>query len=84
MQGVGFRYEAVRAARRLGLVGWVRNRLDGSVEVEAQGPADRMEEMIALMGQGPRWSRVDDVAVTSLAPLPPGTVEETFQVARSQ
>lgn len=37
VQGVGFRYTAIRAANSLGVSGWVRNERDGSVTVEAQG-----------------------------------------------
>ncbi len=37
VQGVGFRYQAVWAAQRIGLTGWVRNLYDGRVEMEVQG-----------------------------------------------
>lgn len=46
VQGVGFRYWTVRQATRLGLVGWVANRNDGSVEIVAQGDHD---QVIALL-----------------------------------
>ena len=39
VQGVGFRYFAACAAQKLGLTGWVANNWDGSVTLEAQGPA---------------------------------------------
>ena len=35
VQGVGFRFFAERRANQLGLRGWVRNRYDGAVEVDA-------------------------------------------------
>lgn len=50
VQAVGFRYRAAHAAGSLGLTGWVKNCMDGTVEVEAQGrPAEirRMVNMIA-------------------------------------
>jgi len=40
VQGVGFRYYAVQKAGQLGLAGWVRNRYDGSVEMEVEGADD--------------------------------------------
>ena len=40
VQGVGFRFTALRIANRYMLTGWVRNLLDGSVEMLAQGSAD--------------------------------------------
>lgn len=66
VQGVGYRYFAVTAARRLGLTGWVRNRRDGDVELEAQGPRDDVDALIARLRVGPRWSRVDHVAVRTI------------------
>jgi acylphosphatase len=63
VQGVGFRYFAQSHARRLGLEGYVRNRYDGAVEVEAQGSADALERFLDLLRQGPRAARVQDVVV---------------------
>jgi acylphosphatase len=53
VQGVGYRYFARGHARSLGLKGWVRNRSDGSVEVHAEGPAERLDALEALLRQGP-------------------------------
>lgn len=39
VQGVGFRYRAQYAAQLLDLTGWVENNWDGTVDLEAQGPA---------------------------------------------
>ena len=59
VQGVGFRYTARRLAVALGLRGWVRNLPDGhSVELWAQGPAARVDE---LVGELQRQFTVDDV-----------------------
>lgn len=61
VQGVGFRYFAVRAARRLGLTGTVRNMPDGTVEAIAQGPDDAIAGFRAELERGPSYGRVDSV-----------------------
>jgi acylphosphatase len=63
VQGVGFRATTLDEAQRLGLAGWVRNRLDGSVEVLAEGSQTTLEEFITYLQQGPRWAHVDSVDV---------------------
>lgn len=72
VQGVGFRYFAVQSARRLGVTGWVRNRLDGDVEAEAQGPRAQVDAFVAALHEGPRWSHVDAVDVTEIPPRSDG------------
>lgn len=64
VQGVGFRFFMQRRARSLGVTGWVRNRLDGSVEALVQGSTDAVTAIIAQARQGPRASRVADVKVS--------------------
>lgn len=58
VQGVGFRYWTVGRARRLGLVGWVRNRRDGRVEVLAAGSQDSLDTLAAELWDGPPVSEV--------------------------
>ncbi|HEY6057716.1 MAG TPA: acylphosphatase [Candidatus Limnocylindrales bacterium] len=58
VQGVGFRYFVVRRAEQLGVAGWVRNRRDGSVELEAEGPRTALETLVAAARQGPTGARV--------------------------
>jgi acylphosphatase len=58
VQGVGFRVFARRAALPLGLAGYVRNRPDGSVEVEAEGPAPAVAAFRATIQQGPPYGTV--------------------------
>jgi acylphosphatase len=64
VQGVGFRFFAERQARRLGLDGWVRNRYDGAVEVEAEGSNAALEQFLNDLRRGPRAARVQDVKVS--------------------
>jgi acylphosphatase len=63
VQGVGFRWSAVREARRLGVRGTVSNRWDGSVEVVAEGRAAALEAFLSWLRKGPPGSRVSDVEV---------------------
>jgi len=37
VQGIGYREACVRRAHTLGVTGWVRNPMDGSVEAMVQG-----------------------------------------------
>ena len=71
VQGVGYREACVDEARALGLHGWVRNRLDGSVEVLLQGPADAVSRLQAWLHEGPPLARVDRVTATVLPPPDP-------------
>jgi acylphosphatase len=68
VQGVYYRASARAEAERLGLRGWVRNTDDGGVLLEAQGPADRLDALVAWCWQGPPAARVDGVVVTWLEP----------------
>lgn len=61
VQGVGFRYYTQKQARSLTLVGWVRNRSDGTVEIEARGRRDQLDQMYAWLLHGPAAARVTGV-----------------------
>ena len=61
VQGVSFRWYTEREATALGLEGWVRNCPDGTVEVVAEGPAERLDALAAWCRRGPPSARVDAV-----------------------
>ena len=64
VQGVGFRWFVRQEAERLALHGSVWNRRDGAVEVEAEGPRQRLEALLASVRRGPPGARVTDVDVS--------------------
>ena len=64
VQGVGYRIWATRTAAGLGLRGWVRNRVDGSVELLATGPSQAVADFVKTCRHGPRAARVATVMVS--------------------
>lgn len=63
VQGVGFRYSAIRLARAIGVTGWVRNLYDGRVELWIEGEESRVNQMVEWCYRGPRGAHVTDVDV---------------------
>ena len=77
VQGVGFRNYMVYKARQFHITGWVRNRVDGSVEAMIQGTQKNVEAMIVRVRHGPPNASVAEVIIsegtgsyTSFATLP--------------
>ena len=65
VQGVGFRYRAVQAARAYGATGWVRNEHDGSVLMEIQGTEEQIDQVILAIEKG-RYVRIENMDVKSV------------------
>jgi acylphosphatase len=63
VQGVAYRASAQDEGLRLGLVGLVRNRADGSVEALVEGSRQAVEEFVRWCRSGPPAARVLDVEV---------------------
>ena len=61
VQGVGFRYFAMRAAEALGVAGFVRNLADGRVEVVAEAAEEVLAEFEDRLRQGPAFAAVEGV-----------------------
>jgi acylphosphatase len=70
VQGVGYRNWMVDKARELGISGWVRNRVDGSVEALISGDVAAVEELSRLCRRGPRLAEVS--SITEDLSEPPG------------
>jgi acylphosphatase len=69
VQKIGFRVWVERTALQLGLKGWVRNRLDGAVEVLVAGPPPAMAQMIERCWRGPPLAKVETVDIEDAAPI---------------
>jgi acylphosphatase len=78
VQGVSYRANTAREAGRLGLTGWVRNRADGSVAVEAQGTPAQVDALIAWCHAGPPAAVVTSVEVIE---LPTRSDDDGFDIA---
>lgn len=67
VQGVGFRAAARAAASRCGVTGFVRNRIDGAVDGEAQGDPVAVAAFVDWLHEGPTAARVADVVIDAAA-----------------
>ncbi len=79
VQGVFFRASTREEASRIGVGGTVRNLPDGTVEVEAVGPRDRLQRLLDWLHRGPEGAQVErvDAEWGATEGPPPGS----FQIA---
>ena len=68
VQGVFFRYTTRKFARKLSLTGYVKNMPDGSVYIEAEGPKDKLNELLEFSKKGPKHAQVEKVEYEYLQP----------------
>lgn len=61
VQGVGFRYFTQKTALLYGICGWVRNRADGTVEIDAEGKETNMVEFLKAIERGNRFADVKSI-----------------------
>jgi acylphosphatase len=64
VQGIGYRFFIRQSAGPLGLNGWVRNNLDGTVECEVEGEKGAIEEFVMVLKEKHHWARVNSIDVT--------------------
>lgn len=62
VQGVGYRYFAVQKAKEMDINGWIKNLVDGSVLIVAQGIEEEIKTLIDYLYIGPTRSRVDKIS----------------------
>jgi acylphosphatase len=67
VQGVGYRAGLRSEASALNLSGWVRNRLDGSVEAIVSGTDQALEQIIDWAWHGPPGAQVREISIDDLA-----------------
>ncbi len=60
VQGVGFRYFTEEIAEQTGVSGWVRNTMDGDVEIEVQGDEGQLKIFSEQIKEGPALAYVKD------------------------
>jgi acylphosphatase len=77
VQGVGYRAGVARQAVSAGITGFARNRADGSVVVELEGPRDAVAAVERWCRDGPRFAQVSSIDVEDVVPV--GST--TFDVA---
>ena len=63
VQGVFFRASTSQKAKKLGLTGWVRNTVDGRVEIIAEGKKEKIQELLKWAEKGSSFSRVENLEV---------------------
>ena len=64
VQGVFFRVETQRAAERFGVLGWVRNKPDGTVEAAFEGAQQAVDAVLQWCHEGPNLAVVENVDVS--------------------
>jgi len=64
VQGVSFRFYTQQSAHQIGLVGWVRNKPDRTVEVSAEGTEEQLQKLVEFLHEGSPMAQVEKVDVT--------------------
>lgn len=62
VQGVGYRYHTVKIAEKYGIKGFVQNRYDGAVYIEAEGEAQALQQLVNWCKNGPSRAVVQRVS----------------------
>jgi acylphosphatase len=69
VQGVGFRWSAVRQARIFEIKGFVKNLPDGSVYIVAEGYPEQLALLVEWCRKGPGRGHIESVIVDSFPPV---------------
>lgn len=82
VQGVGFRWFVREQARARALAGFVQNRADGSVIVEARGSIERLNALESALRSGPPGARVEEMEITDLDDPTTASLPLPFEIRR--
>ncbi len=63
VQGICYRSHTKKKADELLLVGYVKNLFDGNVEVVAEGPKEKVDELVEYCMQGLDRAYVEDIDI---------------------
>ncbi len=63
VQNVGFRYYTHKKANEMGILGFVKNKSDGSVYIEVEGEEDRLNLFRNWISKGPQWANVENIKI---------------------
>lgn len=63
VQRVGFRFYAMQAAYRFNVAGFVRNEIDRTIYIEAEGKDDQLNMFMQWCENGPPGSIIEDVKI---------------------
>lgn len=66
VQGVGFRYTTTNIAKNLHLTGWIRNMVNGNVEMEVQGEQSAIDQLLNHLIHKSRWIVIEDYSIKEL------------------
>ena len=77
VQGVGFRFTCASLAKKLGLVGWVRNDPDGAVTGEFQGTQGDIDALVASL----KMQRFIQISYAERSAIPDQHDDGAFRVA---
>lgn len=80
VQGVFYRQTTRQKAQELGLTGWVRNMSDGSVEIEAAGPAKQIENLLSWCRQGPAGAQVTGLKIQEEEETTADSLPDRFEI----
>ncbi|MCK4664942.1 MAG: acylphosphatase [Bacteroidales bacterium] len=64
VQGVAFRYSTLNTAKYYDIKGFVKNKVNGSVYIEAEGNKEKLDLFVEWCKKGPDMARVDDILIT--------------------